>query len=119
MSSKFDRHWPELFEAAMTEVAEWREQHSKATFNEIEDKLDRRLSQVRAQLLQDLVHRSPNADLRGSRAEERPVCPECGEPLAANGQHRRELTTFYEQRVTITRSYGRCPECGGGFFPPG
>ena len=119
MTSKLDRHWQELFEAAMTEVAGWREQHLGATFSEIEEELDTRLAQVRTQLLQDLVHRSPNADLRGRQAEERPVCPECGEPLAANGQHRRELTTNYEQRVVITRSYGRCSECGSGFFPPG
>lgn len=119
MSSKLDRRWSELFEAAMTEVADWREQHLGATFSEIEEELDRRLAQVRGQLLQDLVHRSSSADLRGRPAEERPVCPECGEPLAANGQHRRELTTNYEQRVAISRSYGRCPQCGYGFFPPG
>lgn len=119
MASKFDRHWQELFEAAMTEVAEWRAQHLGATFSEIEEELDRRLAQVRARLLQDLVHRSPQADLRGRPAEERPVCPDCGEPLAANGQHQRELTTTYEQRVALTRSYGRCPDCGHGFFPPG
>ena len=119
MNSKMDSQWQELFEAAMTEVAKWREEHLGATFREIEDELDRRLAQVRAQLLQDLVHRSPKADLRGRPAKERPVCSKCGEPLAANGQHRRELTTNYEQKVAITRSYGRCPECGSGFFPLG
>ncbi len=118
MSSKTDRDWQTLFETAMTEVAEWREEQRGATFSEIEGKLDERLAEVRAQILQDLVHQSPTADLRGRPSEERPKCPECGEGLAANGQHTRELTTNYEQSVAITRSYGRCPECGGGFFPP-
>ncbi len=119
MVSEIDRDWQILFETAMTEVAKWRKEEARATFSEIEGKLDERLAEVRAKILQDLVHQSPKADLRGRPSEERPKCPKCGKALAANGQHTRELTTNYEQRVAITRSYGRCPECGGGFFPPG
>ena len=119
MTSKIDERWQELFEAAMSEVADWRREHSRASFAEIEEELDKQLAEVRVQMLQDLVESSPRADLRGQPREERPKCPECGEPLAANGQHTREVTTTYEQRVQLTRSYGRCPVCGCGFFPPG
>jgi len=117
MSSKFDKHWQGLFEEAMTDVVEWRQQHPQATFNKIEEKMDTRLAQVRAQLLQDLVQMSASTDLRGRSPTKRPLCPECSQPLAANGQHTRDLITTYEQMVTLRRSYGRCPECGHGFFP--
>lgn len=119
MNSKIDEHWQKLYEEAMTDVVEWRQEHPQATFNKIEEKLDSRLAQVRAQLLQDLVKMSANTDLRGRPAGERPLCPECGKPVAANGQQQRELITSYEQKIAIRRSYGRCPECGHGFFPPG
>jgi uncharacterized protein with PIN domain len=119
MTSKIDERWQELFEAAMSEVADWRREHSRASFAEIEEELDKQLAEVRARMLEDLVESSPRADLRGQAKADRPKCPECGEPLLANGQHTREVTTTYEQRVQLTRSYGRCPECGCGFFPPG
>ena len=119
MTSKIDKRWQELFEVAMSEVSEWRGHHKKASFTEIEEVLDKQLSGVRAQLLQDLVGSSASADLRRQAKEDRPTCPECGEALLANGQHTREVTTTHEQRVQITRSYGRCPVCGCGFFPSG
>ena len=119
MTSKIDKRWQELFEVAMSEVSEWRGQHKRASFTEIEEALDKQLSEVRAQLLQDLVESSASADIRGQAKEDRPTCPECGEALLANGQHTREVTTTHEQRVQLTRSYGRCPVCGCGFFPSG
>lgn len=119
MTSKIDERWQELFEVAMSEVSAWRDQHKKASFTEIEAALDKRLSEVRAQLLKDLVESSASTDIRGQAKEERPRCPECGEALVANGQHTREVTTTHEQRVQLRRSYGRCPICGCGFFPSG
>lgn len=118
MSKKRDEQWSELFESAMTEVATWRKTHPKAKFNEIEEKLDNKLAQVRRQLLQDLAQSSSATDIRGLEAEKRPLCPECKVPLVANGQQERELTTTYDQVVKLERSYGRCPQCGRGFFPP-
>jgi hypothetical protein len=80
MTSKIDKRWQELFEGAMSEVSGWRREHSRASFTEIEEELDRQLAGVRAQLLQDLVESSPRADLRRRAKEDRPKCPECGEP---------------------------------------
>jgi uncharacterized protein with PIN domain len=119
MTSKIDERWQELFEAAMSEVSAWRGHHKKASFTEIEEVLDKQLSEVRAQLLKDLVESSASADIRGQAKKDRPRCPECGGALLANGQHTREVTTIYEQRVQLTRSYGRCPVCGCGFFSSG
>src|SRR5512137_1538408 len=99
MTSKIDKRWQELFEVAMSEVAGWRGQHLGASFTEIEEKLDKQWAGVRARLLQDLVESSPRGDWRGQPREKRPKCPECGEPLLANGQHRRAVTTTYEEQV--------------------
>lgn len=118
MTSKLDEQWQRLYEEATKEIKEWREGHPQATFNKIEETLDRRLAQVRVQLLQDLAQMSVNTDLREQPIEARPCCPECAKPVAANGQHKRKLITSYEQTITIERSYSRCPDCGHGFFPP-
>lgn len=72
MTSRLDGRWQELFEAAMSEVAEWRREHSRASFVEIEEKLDKKLAEMRVRLPQDLVESSPRADLRGQPKEERP-----------------------------------------------
>jgi predicted RNA-binding Zn-ribbon protein involved in translation (DUF1610 family) len=119
MNRKKEKGWQELNEIAMQEISEWRAEHSKASFTEIEETLDRRMAEVRAHILKELLEDSPRADIRGEAKESRPACPECGTGLIANGQHTREITTTYEQRIELTRSYGRCPECGCGFFPPG
>lgn len=44
----FDRRWNELAEAVMTGMKEWRLQHPRATFRQIEAALDERLARMRA-----------------------------------------------------------------------
>ncbi len=111
--------WQELFEAATKALKAWRAAHPEATFNDIEDNVDGELSRLRAQLLQDLAHASPAADWRGRERATRPVCPNCGAPLQANGEQMRRLITEREQGVELRRQQGRCPRCGGTIFPPG
>lgn len=117
--SDFDAEWHELAEEVMTGMKEWRLQHPKASLNEIERALDERLGKARARMLQDLALASAAADLQASQAQDRSVCPGCGSQLEARGQHRRELITQHNQALRLERSYGVCPSCGAGFFPPG
>jgi len=49
-----DTHWHELAGEVMTGMKEWRLQHPKATFREIEAALDERLARLRARMLEDL-----------------------------------------------------------------
>ena len=49
-----DARWHELAEDVMTGMKEWRLQHPKATFREIEAALDERLARLRARMLEDL-----------------------------------------------------------------
>lgn len=117
--SDLDAHWRELAEEAFTGMKEWRLQHPKATFREIETAVDERLARVRARMLQDAALASAATDLRTVPLAERPVCPDCGQRPELRGQETRRLTTTYDQQLTLTRSYTVCPACGAGLFPPG
>ncbi len=119
MRDDFDAHWHELAEEVMSGMKEWRLQHPKATLREIEQTLDERLGKMRARLLQDAALASAAADIQAAQVEERPVCPQCGVVLEGRGRQERQLTTHQNQMVRLERSYGVCPACGAGFFPPG
>lgn len=118
-SAEMEARWRTLSEEVYTGMAEWRVQHPRATFREIEAALDERLATVRARMLQDVALASAATDLRAQAGGERPCCPECGHVLEAQGQEERTLRTTYERPVTLRRSYARCPACGVGLFPPG
>ncbi len=113
-----DARWHELTEEVITGMKEWRLQHPKATFREIEAALDERLAQVRARMLEDaaLLSRAAEAQAEGSESPLR--CPDCGTPLHARGKQRRDLVTQHDQPIHLQRQYAVCPQCGKGFFPP-
>jgi hypothetical protein len=102
----------------LTGMYEWRLQHPDATLTEIEAALDQRWYRVRARMLEDLALRSKAANWQATRAAEPPNCPDCGRPLVRRGQQPRTLKTHGGQDITLTRSYGYCPTCKKGHFPP-
>ncbi len=111
--------WTELYEKAAEEAVKWRESNRKATLTEIETNVDEKLSRLRAQMIQELAMASEVADMRGLEKEKRPKCPKCQRRLQANGKQKRTVYTDYEQPIALTRSHGKCPECGQSFFPSG
>ncbi len=113
-----DARWHELTEEVITGMTDWRVQHPKATFREIEAALDERLARIRARMLEDaaLVSRATEAQAEGSEAPL--ACPQCGTALQARGKQRRELVTQHDQPIHLQREYAVCPQCGKGFFPP-
>lgn len=114
----FEARWHQLAAEVITGMKEWRQQHPKATFREIETALDERLARVRARMLQDLALASRAAEWHNQSEAERPLCPDCGIPLQPRGSNDRELTTDYDQAIALKRSYGVCPRCQRGLFPP-
>jgi len=100
-------------------MTQWRKEHPHATWAEIEAAVDEQMNQVRAQLLEDLVQMGESEDWRKIALGERPTCATCGEPLSVRGEQTRYIQTTGGQAVKLTRTYGTCPACGGGFFPPG
>lgn len=110
---RMERRWAQLAEEAFTGMAEWRSQHPKATFREIEAAVDERLAAVRARMLQDAALSSAATELEGS------TCPACGQQLQNGGKRSRSLLTTYNKEVRLERRYGICPACNAGVFPPG
>jgi hypothetical protein len=98
-------------------MTQWRKEHPKATWAEIEAAVDERINQLRAQVLQDVVQMGESEDWSEIPEEERPRCTTCGKPLWARGKQTRFLQTTGGEAVKLRRTYGTCPACGGGFFP--
>jgi ribosomal protein S27AE len=103
----------------LTGMKEWRQQHPHATLREIEQAMDERLNKLRAGMLEELAHLSPQTDWNQAAPEDRPRCERCGTTLVSRGKQRRWLQTSGGEFVDLERSYGTCPECGQGLFPPG
>jgi len=103
----------------MLGITQWRKEHPKATWAEIEAAIDEQINQVRAQLIQDVVQMEESKEWSEMSEEERPKCATCGKPLWARGKQTRWVQTTGGEAVKLTRTYGTCPACGVGFFPPG
>jgi ribosomal protein S27AE len=119
LDEEFERRWHQEAEAVMTGMREWRLQHPKATFREIETAVDEKLSGMRARLLEDLALASRAADLQDKQLGEHPRCPECGQVLESQGKQDRTVITHGGGEVHLRRDYARCPACGAGLYPPG
>lgn len=117
--ANFDQRWWPLVEQMFTEMKQWRLDHPTASFTAIETALDERLDAVRARLLEDLSLATPAASFREESAATRPRCPTCQGPLASRGEKTRHLQTRGGEQLALPRSYGHCPACNAGLFPPG
>lgn len=100
-------------------MTQWRKEHPKATFREIEEAVDERVNQLRAQLIEDVVQMGETEAWNQKRDAERPMCATCGQPLSARGAQTRFIQTNGGEAIKLRRTYGTCPQCGEGFFPPG
>ena len=119
MKAEYEQHWHEVAQEVLLEMRPWREEHPTATMQEIEEEVDKRIARMRAGLVEGIAMSSAAAEV-GSRAAGQPACcPTCGGVLQARGKQVRKLTTTGEQTVRLERSYGYCPRCQVGFFPPG
>ena len=56
------KNWNGLGEDAVSGMLEWRQQHPKATFREIEQEVDERLAVMRARMLSDAAVASSSAE---------------------------------------------------------
>jgi predicted RNA-binding Zn-ribbon protein involved in translation (DUF1610 family) len=99
-------------------MAAWRREHPRATLTEIERAVDERLGTLRVQMLEETAVASGAAAFAGVPEAERPRCPDCGQALVSRGRAERELLTSGGREIRLRRSYGRCPSCGVGLFPP-
>jgi hypothetical protein len=96
-------------------IADWRQTHPTASWDDIDATVAAELAALGARVLQETALAREAVDLRTTR----PPCPACGTPLQAAGLRTRHLTTDHNQPIDLTRTYARCPRCAGGLFPPG
>ena len=108
--------WERLAEEVMHGMHEWREQHPKATYAEIESETMKRTAEMQAGLIEEMVQMSEAADWEAAEA---PTCPECGERMQKRGQQERHLQSQGGAEVILRRAYALCPVCGAELFPPG
>jgi len=92
-------------------MTQWRKEHPKATWQEIETAVDERINQLRAQLIEDLVQMGESEGWSQKQEEERPRCATCGKVLVARGAQTRWMQTTGGEAVKLRRTYGSCPEC--------
>ena len=59
-----ESNWSRVAEGVMLEIREWREQHPRANFTEIEEAVDGLWSRARARILQDVALASDAKDIR-------------------------------------------------------
>ena len=116
MFDKSDPQWQKVMDGILSGLAEWRQQHPKATFREIEQETMRRISSLQARLMSALAQAS---EATNWTAETAPVCPACATPMQSDGQRTRHLQGPGGADIPLQRSYMVCPACGSGFFPPG
>jgi hypothetical protein len=119
MRSDFDAGWDEFAAEVLSGMKEWRLQHAKATLREIEAALDERWDKLRARMRQDAALASAAADIQAAQGAEQPRCAGCGSVLVERTVAERRLLTQHNQMLALARSYGVCPRCGAGVFPPG
>ena len=114
----FDHTWHTLSEELTTGMRTWRLAHPKVSLRQMETELDTRLSRMRARMLEDIALASPAAEWGEAAAAAQPVCPQCGTPLDQRGKQTRHLQTHGGHDLALERTYGVCPSCEEGLFPP-
>ena len=95
---------------------EWRLQHPKATFVEIETEMEKRIARLRAKMLEEMIAMSEAGDWPEGKEIE---CPSCGTRMQRQGKRKRSLQASGGTEIEIEREYAECPACGAGFFPSG
>ena len=75
MKAEYEQRWHELAQDVLLEMRDWREEHPRATLQEIEDEVDQRMARMRAGLVEGTAMSSAAVEV-GSRASEQPArCP--------------------------------------------
>jgi len=94
------QEWSRMGEEIVEGVAQWREEHPRATMREIEDEIDKRLSALRAQMITDTANVSERAKWETAEGVQ---CPDCGAKLIKKGKKKRVLLTRDGREIGLDR----------------
>jgi hypothetical protein len=108
----------DLSEDILVDMNNWNKANPNATFLEIEEKSRELASRIEVALIEKTVLEREEENWSKKEAEERPTCPHCKVPLVSRGKRKRSLQGAQGREIHLKRTYGTCPNCGGGLFPP-
>ena len=108
----------EISEEIIREMNIWNTSNPVETFLDIEVKARELVRKLEARLIQDSALTREIDNWSKREEKERPTCPHCHVPLISRGKRLRSLQGTRGRKIEIKRTYGTCPKCGTGFFPP-
>jgi len=117
MLDQTDPKWQQLVVEITSGMKEWMNQNPKAAMAEIERESMRRMAQLQARMMEEILRAKSAEQKEGER--EKLICGECGCEMEHRGERKRSLQAQGGQEVVFERDYIACPKCGAGFFPPG
>ena len=92
----------------------WDRSHRRATLSEIEAAIDSELTQLRREIIEEMVQ-----EREAEREGVAEACPNCGQVMAGNGKKKRKLKSKGGEEIRLEREQLRCTGCGMTLFPPG
>jgi ribosomal protein S27AE len=109
----------DLSEEILVDMNNWNKSNPNATFLEIEEKARELVSRLEVAMIEKAALEREEESWSEKEAEERPTCPNCNVALVSRGKRKRILQGAQGREIQLKRTYGTCPNCGGGLFPPG
>jgi hypothetical protein len=108
-----------LSEEILVDMDTWNKANPGATFLEIEKKSRELVSKLEVALIQTSALEREEESWKDMEEEELPRCPTCHVPLVSRGKRKRSLQGTSGKEIHLKRTYGTCPNCETGLFPPG
>jgi RNase P subunit RPR2 len=102
----------------LVDMDNWNKSNSDATFLEIEEKARELVSKLEVALIEKSALEREAESWTEQEEKERPICQNCKVPLVSRGKHTRNLQGASGREIKLKRTYGTCPNCGTGLFPP-
>ncbi|SRR6266436_5351696 len=108
----------DLSEEIFVDMDSWNKCNPDATFLEIEEKARELASKLEVALIQKSALEREEENWTEKEEGERLTCPNCQIPLVSRGKRTRNLQGAAGREIKLKRTYGTCPNCGTGLFPP-
>jgi ribosomal protein S27AE len=108
----------DLSEEILVDMDTWNKSNPNATFLEIEEKARELASKLEVALIEKTALEREEESWKKKEEKERSRCPKCHTLLVSRGKRMRSLQGAQGREIKLKRTYGTCPNCGVGFFPP-
>jgi RNase P subunit RPR2 len=108
----------DLSKEIIGDMDNWQKDNLGATFLEIEEKSRELVSKLEVALVEKVALEREEESWKDAKEGGRPTCPNCQVPLISRGKRLRNLQGARGREIKLKRTYGICPNCETGLFPP-